>query len=164
MPTALGRVLYVRGEGNGGVLYKEYPVSGQTLSRGQMVALSSGLLVTAKAAGNNLGSGDKLVGFLMHDVTSDMTTAIVAFAGRPNIITLPVYHGTPASAVTAAAQRGTAYEVRNHTGNIPCVDIGSTTNTKATVVDINKRYAVGEQYGLLDVRFHDQAVQTLFEA
>ena len=65
---------------------------------------------------------------------------------------LPVYHATPASAVTALSQIGTAYEIRFHTGNILCVDIGSTTNTKGWISDIvnQAQMPVGTQYGWVE--------------
>lgn len=48
---------------------------------------------------------------------------------------VPIYHGTAASAVaTPNGQIGTAYEFRNVGGNYDSVDVSATTNTKAVII------------------------------
>lgn len=85
------------------------------------------------------GSTTRIVGMALNDSTRKdgpsfaMIDVMVAEPGTQ--FSMPIYHGTPASAVaTPNGQIGTAYELRNVGGNYDSVDVSATTNTKCIIV------------------------------
>lgn len=133
----------------------------QSFKAGDLVYLASGKVTLVKAAGNNLAAADRIVGMALEDATGTTDTDLQVWMFQPGMtIRLPVYHsGGAASSVTAVSGNGTAYELRNHTGSIWCVDISSTTNNKGRQLDVAKDFAVGEQYGLINYCIHANALQ-----
>jgi len=140
-------------------VYRFYEAATQSFVAGAPVNLASGKVQLVVAAGNNLGANDDLLGIAL-----EPATGVTGLAGaeadkigvyvftRPIVLRLPVYHGTPASAITAISQIGTAYELRWDATQGLCVAIDATTNTKGKVIDIpnTKEMPVGTQYGLVD--------------
>lgn len=146
-------------------LVRSFPEAAtQTFKVGDLVTLSSGKIQAPVAAGNNLGANDDPVGMALEDATGTTNTMLRVYVfALPTIIRLQVYHGTPASAITAYTQIGTSYELRYHTGAIWCVDISSTTNTKGKILGIvneDPQNPVGTQYGVVD--FITDPAQTAF--
>lgn len=108
----------------------------QSFKAGDFVNLSSGKAQAIVAAGNNLGSGDKIFGRAMQDATGTTDNIIQVLLVTPDTeFLLPIYHGTVASAVAAAGQLGTAYELRNDSSLGYCVAIDATSNTKVAVTN-----------------------------
>jgi len=129
----------------------------QSFKAGDLVTLSGGKIQAPVAAGNNLGANDDPVGIALADASGTTNNMLSVYCFIvPTIVRWPVYHGTPASAVTAYAQIGVSYEVRYQTGAIWCIDVGSTTNTKGKILSIHNQdpqNPVGTQYGLVDFIF-----------
>lgn len=126
----------------------------QTFTSIDLVTLSSGKVVIAAAAGNTLTSGVKILGRASEDasgVTDDPVLVEVWMPGHTE--RMPVYHGTPASAVTAITDIGTAYGLRNDATQGWCIALDETSATKGRVIGIAGDFPVGEQYGLEDFTF-----------
>jgi hypothetical protein len=133
-----------------------YEAATQTFKAGDFVDLSSGKVALSVAAGNTLGANDDPMGIALQDATGTTDTKILIYKIHPGFrIILPVYHGTPASAVTAIADIGSSFGIRNHTGSIWCVALDETSATKVHVVSIpsTRLYPVGTQYGLYEVEW-----------
>jgi len=119
----------------------------QTFKKGEPVYLSGGYVVEC---------GDDpavILGFAAADASNTTAGAVevpVWIADFDTIFTASVYHGTPASAVTAQTQVGTAYGIYRDTTNSKCyVDISDVTNTRVVVIDYDHRDDVGDRYGRL---------------
>jgi hypothetical protein len=114
---------------------RNFPVaSSQTFKKGDWVTLTSGQVAVAVAAGSNLAGGTKVLGMAWADApTTTNAQVTVVVADDSTEFAVAVYHATPASAVTAVAQIGTSYELRNDSTGGSVVDIGSTTNTKVQI-------------------------------
>src|SRR3990167_8494969 len=92
---------------------QEFPETAtQTFKAGDLVKIdSAGRINIAATAGNTLVStGENLVGQAQEAAsgTTDNMIAVTVFT-EDTIITLPVYHATPASAVTAATNLDVLY-------------------------------------------------------
>jgi len=100
-----------------------YPeAASQTFKAGDLVTLSSGKVAVAVAASTTYASADleagTVLGIALADATGVTGTAVpVAIANSRLLIPLLVLHGTPASAVTAVTQVGTAYDIAHYTIN-----------------------------------------------
>jgi hypothetical protein len=122
-----------------------YPVkSDATFKEGDFVLLTSTGLTQAAAAGNNFGTfgtnATKIVGRAMAPAVDPNTGSVNAFVqviiAQPGIeFEVPLYNATPASAVPALTQIGTAYEMRQSSGGVPQIDTGTTTNAHARITD-----------------------------
>jgi len=135
--------------------------TGSTIVEGELVILNaSGLLIQAP---DSILAANLIVGKAMGSVASAAagTTLGVQVFRTGTTIRIPVYHGTPASAVTAQTflnptlpnhglTRATVSGVSQLAYD---VSIANTTNAKGKVRDIPPVYPVGEQYGLVDYAF-----------
>lgn len=128
----------------------------QTFKAGDLVTLSSGLVAEAAAEGADVGAGT-ILGMALSPATGVTGSRVeVAVAGERTLFSLPVYHATPASAITATASIGAATMdiTRQTVGGVSsfAVDINDTSNANASLVNIDANYPVGEQYGRYWVR------------
>lgn len=126
----------------------------QTFTTLDLVTLSGGKVVIAKAAGNNMTSGDTILGRPTSDAsgTTDNPLNVEVFlAGHTD--RMPVYNATAASAVTAITDIGTAYGLRNDVTQGWCINNGDTSATKVRIIGISGDYPVGTQYGLEDATY-----------
>jgi hypothetical protein len=109
--------------------------------------------VEAVAVGSNLSSsGNEVFGIALQDA-SGVAGTIQDFARIvPGFrMVLPVTHATAASAVTAATQRGSVFQLENVTGAGYAVPIDDTSTPVVTAIRVHPQYPVGEQYGWLEV-------------
>ena len=127
----------------------------QTYKRGDLVSLSSGVAVEAVAVGSNLtSSGNEVYGIALQDASGTAGTVQDFARVVPGLLmVLPVTHATAASAVTAATQRGSVFQLENVTGAGYAVAIDDTATPVVTGRKIHPQYPVGEQYGWLEVAF-----------
>lgn len=138
----------------GSIKIRNFPVAAsQTFKKGDWVTLSSGQVTVAVAAGSNVASGTKILGMAAADAPTTTNSQVpVVMADDSTEFSVAIYHGTPASAVSAVAQIGTAYELRNDSTGGSVVDIGTTSNTKAQIVGFadeqpnSGTFTVGVQY------------------
>jgi hypothetical protein len=162
LPTSQEKVSIWYGANGSPTEERQYPeAASQTFKRGDLVYLVSGLVTVAATAGvgNNVAAGTKVLGIALKDASGTTSAAVpVAIANANFRWTLPVTHATPASAVTANTQVGTAYELERTAAGKWAAPIDDTTNTKVVVTAIHPAYAVGEQYGWVEVRFLDAQV------
>lgn len=129
-----------------------YEAAGQTFKAGDWVDSSSGKIALTVAAGNTLGANDDCWGIALQDASGVTNAPVPIYKFHPGFqIELPVYHGTPGSAITAYADIGSSFGIRNHTGNIWCVALDETSATKGWIVSIPNQVQmpVGTQYGLV---------------
>lgn len=126
----------------------------QSFKAGDLVILSSGKVAISVAAGNSLDTDTKILGMALEPATgvTDTMVSVLVFLGSVSM-DLPVYHGTPASAVTAVANNGTAYALYHSSTGGFMVDLSNTTKPNVRQVTISPRYPVGEQYGIVTVTF-----------
>lgn len=120
-----------------------YPVaSGQTILTGDCVVWNAGL-TQAASAGANVGATSattRIVGRAIENSTrndgSNKSVIGVMLAEPKTWFQLPIWHGTPASAVANPNQIGIAYELRNSNVGFTGygVDISATTNTKCAIM------------------------------
>lgn len=131
-----------------------FEAASQTFKFGDIVIVSSGKIAIGAASGSNIGANAIVAGRADMDATGT-TNADMYFAPANAVTTFlyPVYHATPASAVTAYAQIGVSYEMINHATLGWAVDVASTTNVVCKVVDIDNSYPVGTSYGGLWIIF-----------
>jgi hypothetical protein len=162
LPTSQEKVNIWYGANGSATEERQYPeAASQTFKRGDLVYLSSGKVTVAATAGigNNVASGTKVLGIALKDASGATDTAIPVAIANPNLRwVLPVTHATPASGITAITEVGTAYELERTAAPKRAVPIDDTTNTKVVVTAIHPAYAVGEQYGWVEVRFLDAQV------
>lgn len=126
----------------------------------ELVKLSSGKIVIAKAAGNTLTTGDLILGRALSDasgVTDNPINVDVWLPGHSE--RLPVYNGTAASAITAIADNGSAFGLRNDATQGICVALDELTATKLRQITVSGDYPVGTQYGLVNVQYLSAALQ-----
>jgi hypothetical protein len=146
--------------GNGTVRTLFYPeAASQTFKKGDPVYLVSGKVTVAVAytSGDPVVAGTKILGHAAMDATGTTDSSIPVIIADEHVeFLLPIYHPTPASAITAITQVGVAYELYRATisGNLGFgVDISETTDTKVVVQEIDATYPVGEQYGHVWVKY-----------
>jgi predicted RecA/RadA family phage recombinase len=128
---------------SGGVYeIRRYPeAASQSFKKGELVYLASGK-VTICGADPSL-----ILGMAMEDATGTTDTSIaVAIANKDTVFEGNVYHGTPASAITAVTDIGTDYGVVN-ANNKWYVDVSDTSNVRILVRDLSKKDVVGDTYG-----------------
>ena len=134
-----------------------YPeAASQTFKAGDLVTLSSGKVAVAVAASTTYASADleggTVLGIALADATGVTDTAVpVAIANSRLLIPLLVLHGTPASAVTAVTQVGTAYDIAHYTINGVTTwgyTIDDTSASNIVIHNLDPNYPVGEQYGV----------------
>jgi hypothetical protein len=160
LPTSQEKVSIWYGANGSATEERQYPeAASQTFKRGDLVYLVSGQVTVAASAASNVAAGTKVLGIALKDASGTTGAAVpVAIANTNFRWSLPVTHATPASAVTASSQVGTAYELERTAAGKWAVPIDDTTNTKIVVSAIHPAYAVGEQYGWVEVRFLDAQV------
>lgn len=155
MPSAQEKVNRWYGANGQPLEIRYYPeaASQSATKRGDLVYLSSGKVTVACAAGAN-PTTEQILGILEADCTGTTDTMLpVAIANANLRWVLPVTHATAASAITAVTQVGTNYDVERTAAGKWAVAIDDTGNPKATVQSICPQYAVGEQYGWVEVAF-----------
>lgn len=135
----------------GATQIRYYPeAASQTFKVGDWLYLVSGKLTIAAAAGNDVGN-IKLLGRAAAPATGVTDTYLpVEIADENAIFSLPMYHGTAGSAVTAVTDIGTDLPLRNQ-GGVWCVNKQNDgTNDRISVIEIDRSlYPVGEQYGVV---------------
>lgn len=146
------------------VNYLTFPeAASQTFKRGQFVYLSSGY-VTACA-----DDAVSILGMAMEDAHNGDAGANyinVALAESNTIFEANVYHGTPASAVTAIT---TPCDGANSVfglqvdSNKCYVDIEDTTHDAFLVIGLSPKDAVGDRYGRVLFKVIPSASQVEFE-
>lgn len=122
----------------------------QTFVKGDWVYLASGKLTICAAAGNDVGA-ISILGRAAADATGVTDTMLPVEVADDNSEWLfPVYHSTPASAVRAVTDVGATWPLRNHTGNIWCLNKENNGTNDAFVVksldyatypDLTEQYA-----------------------
>lgn len=124
-----------------------FEAASQTYKQGDVTIISSGKVAIGAASGASIGSGAIVAGRAVSPATGT-TNADVSFTPASGVtkFLFPVYHATPASAVTAYAQIGVEYEMINHATLGWAVDVGTTTNKVFWVTDIDLTYPVGTAY------------------
>ncbi len=130
------------------------PAASETYKVGDpLIRDSNGKLAIAATSGNNVGSGD-IVGTSLHNAADILTGTYTPDGMGPYApwlpgfrASLPLYHGTPASAVMTEAvlDLPTDLELRNE-GGIWCLDVSATSNPKFRVESIAPGYAYSETY------------------
>ncbi len=131
----------------------------QTFPCYELVTFSSGKVVIAKAAGSTLVTADLILGRALSDASGVTDNPIIVDVWLPgHSERLPVYHGTAASAVTAIADNGVAYGIRNDATQGICVALDELTATKCRQITVSGDYPVGTQYGLVDVQYLNAAL------
>lgn len=121
---------------------------------------SSGTINQLIAAGSDLASTAIERGIVIPIEDATGTTAnmvqCIVFDDDTRIL-LPVEHGTDASAVTAASQRGATFCLTNSSATPAgwAVAIDNTTNPICRIEQIDLSSAVGTQYGKLKVSLLD---------
>ena len=138
----------------GKVRVRWYPVNtDETFTKGDWVYISSGKLSICAAAGNDVGNISLLGRSLANaeDVANSISGLCpVEIADDTAEFAFPIYHGTAASAVTANADIGATYPLRNQGGiwGLNKENDGTNDRIKVTEVDLS-RYPLGEQYGVV---------------
>jgi hypothetical protein len=120
----------------------------QTYKIGDFLTLdSSGRLTQGLSTGSNFGASssgttaNRIVGRAMQNGSNSSTggkMADVMIAEPHTEFLLPVYHGTPASAVPKTDYIGLGFEIRYVSGspNFFAVDVSASTNRKLKVTDM----------------------------
>jgi hypothetical protein len=137
---ALARNLDYEGLGR----IKAYPVApSSTFVAGDFLTFdSSGRLQQTVSTGANYGASALIVGRALENALKDdgslkaHVSVIIAEPGTR--FKMPIYHGTPASAVfnsNLLLSAASDYELRNTSGGFPALDISATTNKKVRIVD-----------------------------
>jgi len=126
---------------------RAFPVkTGETFKAGDFVLLTTSGVTAVVAAGSNFGAATtnatRILGQAQNDAVDANTNALnthvdVILAQPGTAFCVPLYHGTPASAVPSLTQIGTDYEMRQVTAGFPSVDVGTTTNKIARIVDFD---------------------------
>lgn len=117
---------------------------------------SAGQVSLGAAAGNDMTSSGTTVGGIALADASGVTGASIQVLVPKDLsaeLSLPVSHGTPASAVTNKNQVSDTYVLTNDANSVWSVAIDTTSNPIVTVMAVDSTYAEGEQYGFLWVKF-----------
>lgn len=151
MPTTL--------KGPAGPIYRKDPgitlwrqeAASQTFKNDDFVIIdSSEQLAIAAASGNNVGSV-LIAGRAKADASGTQGTMIPFDKGNDCEHLLPMYHATPASAVTSEDHVGKFTTLRNE-GGVWCVVVSAYNATYSAAlqmqcVEVALDYPVGTQYG-----------------
>lgn len=147
--------MYRPADGVSAVRQQEFPeAASQTFKKGDLVYLVSGKVTAYPASPTT----QKLLGQAQADASGVTDTNIPVVIADDNVdFLLPVYHATPASAITAVTDVGLAggYGAKQVTVSSVtawAVDLQNTTNNLLMVQEIAKDYAAGTQYGLYWVK------------
>lgn len=126
----------------------------QTFKRGDILGLTSGKARCNVSTGSNLdSSGDEVIGVALADASGTTDTEIPVVVLNHTIgLVLPVTHATPASGITAIADRGSTFCLERTAAGDWSVPVDDTSNPVAELVDIHPQYAVGEQHGWVVVK------------
>lgn len=120
--------------------------SDAAFKQGDFVLFTTSGLTAAASAGSNYAAASsnatRIAGRAMTDAIDPNTNAVRTYAeiiiAEPGVsFQVPLYNATPASAVPALAQLGTAYEMRQASGGFPQIDTGNTGNAHAYIVDFD---------------------------
>lgn len=148
MPTSLTKEIPAR---RGEWRLQYFPeAASQSFKTGDLLAISSGTVTIAKAAGNDFTTADNdFLGIAAEDATGTTSNAIGVYVpcDKGSVFELPVDHATAASAVTAESQVGSTYVLTHTAAGVWTVAIDTTTNAVVTVTEVANRFATGEQYG-----------------
>ena len=120
--------------------------STQTFKIGDFLTLdSNGRVQQALSAGTNAGASsagtttNRIVGRAMQNATGTTGKLVSVILAEPQTeFLVPVYHGTPSSAVPNTNLIGKGFELRYASGtpNFFAVDISASTNPKVKITDI----------------------------
>ena len=100
-----------------------------------------------------------IVGIAAEPASGTTDKSRVFYPAKGLVFSIPVTHGTPASAVTAYSLIGNTYNLKLAGGYWFC-DIQNNNATAVQVVGLDKGDAVGDRYGRVLVTFIDSVVQT----
>lgn len=101
----------------------------QTFVYGDLVYLSSGAVTVCGA------DPSSILGVAMMDASGTTGTQIPVLVITDDVeIAMSAYHATKASAVLAASNVGTAYEINQYAAGKWTIDIANTSSTRVTVV------------------------------
>jgi len=151
-----------RVQGGGRPVIKHHIPAATTIKQGDMVAFSSNTVSLLLAANATYGSADVdtaganvWYGMALADSVSTSKKVPILVMNDQTEVLLPVLHGTPASAVTADSQVGTAYDLAHYNNGTvtawgPTID--DTTGTNCVITGIDAGYPLGEQYGRVWVK------------
>lgn len=127
----------------------------QSFKIGDFVGLSSGKVRQNISNGSKWdSSGDLVVGLARQPAsgTTDANVDILVADGLTRY-SIPVYHATPASAVTAVSQKGTTVQLYYSTAAGFFASIADTSSGIFLIEDIDPRLPVGTSYGYVIGRF-----------
>lgn len=128
----------------------------QSFKAGTLLTLSSAGYANASIAtgSNYVASGEIIAGIANSDATgtTGSNVSVTPVSGGVRL-KLPVYHGTPASAVTAITNIGESFELRRDADHGLMVDLGNTGSPVVTIVAIGQENPVGTAYGYVWVEF-----------
>lgn len=121
--------------------------SGQSFKIGDFLTLEDGTgrVKQGLSANSNIGASssgttaNRIVGRAMQNATQTTGKMIDVMIAEPMTeFLLPVYHGTPSSAIPSTGQIGSGYELRYASGspNFFAVDVSAATNRKVKVTDM----------------------------
>jgi hypothetical protein len=134
----------------------QYPeAASQTFKRGDLVYLVSGKVTVGANVGTLDSTGNVILGFAAADATGVTNTAIpVDIIDSQTRWVLPVAHATPGNAITAVTQSNQTFQLERTAIGKWSVPIDDATNPVVTVIlSPHPKYAVGEQYGWVVVKF-----------
>lgn len=143
----------VRVEGRNPQIKPYQEAASQSFKAGQLLLVnSSGQVAIFAADGSNFDStGDRIIGVAQDDATGTQGSTIrVRVLRNSDLVRMPVFHGTPASALTNANQIGDPFVLRN-VGGVPMINIQTNTNPTGTIIAHDEQYAIGEAYGFVNV-------------
>ena len=131
-----------------GVDLRTYPVNAaETFKKGDILTFTTtGKLTQTLSAAANFGATPYIVGIAMQDATDDngaVRPSISVLEVKPGTrMWLPIYHGTPASAVftpgTSNSQSAAGFELRYNSATTGfAVDVSATTNKAVRILDVD---------------------------
>lgn len=140
--------------GAGGGVTGVFPeAASQSFKAGEFVYLASGKVTVCA------DDAVAILGMAAHDASGTTDANVIVYLAHPdNVFEANVYHGTPASAVTAITQVGVNYALQVDS-NKHYVDIEDTGHDAFVVTGISERDTLGDQYGRVYFRVLDAASQ-----
>lgn len=150
MATFKSSTKYRVTNGTGSVRQEDFPeAASQTFKRGDLVYLVSGKVTVVPSSPTT----EKILGMALADASGTTDTMLPVLIADDNVeFSVPVYHGTPASAITAVTDVGLdgGYGLKKATvSSRPAwaLDLENTTNDVLFVQSIDKEFPAGTQYG-----------------
>lgn len=131
-----------------------FEAASQSFDPGDVLCASSGLLT--KCATNPTS----IIGISAENASGTTNAQRMYYPAKGLVFAIPVWHDTPASAVTAYSQIGATYNLKLDSDGYWLCDIEHTTATSIQVVGLHPGDTVGDAYGRVLVTFIDSVVQT----